>query len=75
MQKVGKKFIPEYNCSILRMFDQQKIIIENYHEIIDISPDSIIVDQYIIVGEILRVTRLDQVVIEIYGKIKEIIIT
>ncbi len=55
---------------ILRNNDQ--IIIKNYHQLKDITENSIWIDNYIINGIFLKITTLDEELIQIYGKIKEI---
>lgn len=56
----------------LTLYKNEKIIIENYRELKDITEEFIIVDFYQIVGTFLKIKRMDNYMIEIYGKISQI---
>ena len=58
----------------LRLFSDRRIIIENYKKLKDINNDMIVIDNYIIVGNFLKIRKMDPMMIEIYGEINEIII-
>lgn len=58
----------------LRLFSDRRIIIENYKKLKDINNDIIVIDNYIIVGNFLKIRKMDPMMIEIYGEINEIII-
>lgn len=58
----------------LRLFSDRRIIIENYKKLKDINNDSIVIDNYVIVGNFLKVRKMDPMIIEIQGEINEIII-
>lgn len=66
------KLIPEFFENKLKLYDYQKLIIENYQKIVDITSNLIIVDRYCITGEKLKVNCLNQFIIEINGDIQEI---
>lgn len=66
------KLIPEFFENKLKLYDYQKLIIENYQKIVDITSNLIIVDRFYIIGEKLKVNCLNQFIIEINGDIQEI---
>ena len=58
----------------LTIFKNEKIIIENYLKLNDISENKIIVDMYNINGDFLKIKKMDNYMIEISGIISQIII-
>ena len=48
------------------------LIIKNFKELKSINDDYILVDNYLFIGNLLKITILDEGYIEIYGKITEI---
>lgn len=56
----------------LKLFENEKIIIDNYQKLHDFQKDYLIVDQYLIKGDFLKISKMDEMTVEIYGKIKEI---
>ena len=56
------------------LFKDNKIIIENYKVLKDIDLNSIVVDEYKIEGEFLKINKMDSYYILINGKINSIII-
>jgi hypothetical protein len=58
----------------LRLFSDRRIIIENYQELKDIGNDTIVIDNYIITGNFLKISKMDPMMIEIYRDINEILI-
>lgn len=48
------------------------LIIKNFKELKSINDDYILVDNYLLIGSLLKITILDESYIEIYGKITEI---
>ncbi|HHU55455.1 MAG TPA: hypothetical protein GXZ48_02030 [Acholeplasmataceae bacterium] len=58
----------------LTLYKNEKIIIENYQELKDISEEFIVVDLFKINGSFLKIKRMDNYMIEIYGKISQIAI-
>lgn len=58
----------------LSIFNNQKIIIENYNELLDIGEEKVVVDIYTISGNFLKVSKMDNYMIEIEGIIRQIII-
>ena len=59
----------------LTIYKNEKIIIENYQELKDISDDEIIVDLYRINGSFLKIKKMDNYMIEILGSVAAINIT
>lgn len=51
---------------------REHIIVKNYHHLQDITDSSIQIDDYLITGLFLKIMTLDEELIQIYGKIKEI---
>lgn len=51
---------------------RENIIVKNYHHLQDITDASIQIDDYLITGLFLKIMTLDEELIQIYGKIKEI---
>lgn len=58
----------------LSIYQNEKIIIENYQELKDITDTSVIVDLYIINGNFLKIKKMDNYMIEISGVISQILI-
>ena len=56
----------------LSLYKDEKIIIENYNELKDISENTIFVDIYKIGGQFLKIKRMDNYMIEISGSISGI---
>ena len=48
------------------------LIIKNFKEFKSINDDYILIDNYLLIGSLLKITILDESYIEIYGKITEI---
>lgn len=48
------------------------VIIKNFKELKSINDDYILIDNYLLIGSLLKITILDESYIEIYGQIKEI---
>ena len=69
-----KKLMPEFKEIRLRLYKNERIVIENYHELKDLAEDVIAVDNYIIIGAFLKISKMNASAMEIYGKIKEIIL-
>ena len=53
-------------------YTKEKIIINNFSNIYDIKDDLIIIDDYQIIGNFLKVTSIENRCLEIVGTIKEI---
>lgn len=68
------KLMPEFSEIKLKLYQNQRILIENYRILKDIAEDMIIVDNYCIVGTFLKITKMNDNTMEIYGKVKEIIV-
>lgn len=58
----------------ITIFNNNKIIIENYNNLIDIKETLIIIDNYKINGENLQIKEIDDYLIIIYGIINNIYI-
>lgn len=58
----------------LSIYKDEKIIIENYQDLNDITESTIVVDLYTINGNFLKIRKMDNYMIEISGKISQIII-
>lgn len=56
----------------ITIFNNNKIIIENYNNLIDIKETLIIIDNYKINGENLQIKEIDDYLIIIYGIINNI---
>lgn len=56
----------------ITIFNNNKIIIENYNNLIDIKETSIIIDNYKINGKNLQIKEIDDYLIIIYGIINNI---
>ena len=66
------KLIPSFSDCKLKLYQYERLVIENYQKIEEITCELIIIDKYNIIGNNLKVNYLSQFVIEIYGKISEI---
>lgn len=69
---MGKRKL--FNQIKLSIFNNQRIIIENYNELLDIGEELISVDIYTISGNFLKITKMDNYMMEIQGIIRQIII-
>lgn len=61
-----------FNPLTLKIVNNNKIVISNYTNIIDFNPTNIIIDIYDIKGLDLVINRIDEVSVEINGKIQKI---
>lgn len=61
-----------FNPLTLKIVNNNKIVISNYTNIIDFNPTNIIIDIYDISGLDLVINRIDEVSVEINGKIQKI---
>ena len=55
-------------CKIF-LYNNYRLIIENYHLIKKIEIDEILIDSYLIMGNNLKIKRMNDYLIEISGKI------
>ena len=60
------KLIPEFTDHKLKIYNDRKLILENYLEIKEISKELIIIDQYYIIGKKLTINLLNQFIIEMH---------
>lgn len=58
----------------LSIYNDERIVIENYRQLIDLNEDIIKVDIYTIVGQFLKLKRMDSYMIEVVGTVGQIII-
>ena len=69
-------FIEKFNSKVSFFIDDKfliyKLIFYNYSHLYDFSEDVINIDKMLIIGNDLLITKLEDNVIEINGKIKEI---
>ncbi|HOA64120.1 MAG: hypothetical protein GX203_05630 [Acholeplasmataceae bacterium] len=68
------KKLNKFNQLKLSIYEDKRIIIENYQELIDITEEQITVDYYTIVGTFLKITTMDDYFMEIKGTVRQIII-
>lgn len=68
------KLIPEFEQTKITLWDNQKIVFENYQKLSDISNEIIKIDKYIVKGKNLKIEELNRFIIKIYGEIKELIV-
>lgn len=62
-----------FNDVVKVILDNDKhLIIKNFKELKSINDDYILVDNYLFIGTLLKITILDESYIEIYGNITEI---
>ena len=54
------------------LYSDKRIVIRNFKELKDINDDYILIDSYLFIGKLLKITILDEGYVEIYGKISEI---
>lgn len=58
--------------SVLKVINKTKVIIYNYHNVVDISQNKIALEKYIIEGNDLIVKKMDEFEIEIIGNVEAI---
>lgn len=56
----------------LKIYEKNKIVINNYENIHDFNEKEIIVDNYHICGQNLLITKIDEISVEIKGEITKI---
>lgn len=56
----------------LKLYENKLIIIENYRKLHDFQSEYIMIDSYLIVGNFLKISKMDGSVMEIEGTISEI---
>lgn len=62
-----------FNEEVKVILDSNKhVIIKNFKKLKNINDDYILVDNYLLIGSLLKITILDESYIEVYGKITEI---
>ncbi|MDD4000086.1 MAG: YabP/YqfC family sporulation protein [Bacilli bacterium] len=58
----------------LTVYQNQRIVIENYRQLLDLNEEIIRVDIYEIIGKFLKLTRMDNYMIEVIGTIDQVVI-
>ncbi len=58
----------------LSIYQDERVVIENYLELKEIDEEIIVVDGYQILGSFLHIRKMDDYMIEIIGKITSIIL-
>lgn len=58
----------------ITLFDNKRVIIENYDRLKNLSKELIIIDKYYINGSDLRLHKMDELIIEIIGNIISVIV-
>lgn len=58
----------------LSIYSDNRIIIEDYHKLLDLSDGLIKVDFYSIYGKFLKLKQMDNYMIEIYGEIYQVVL-
>lgn len=56
----------------IALYNNSKIVIENYNQLIDIDNNQVIIDKYIITGSELKIKEMNEYCIVIIGIIKNI---
>lgn len=67
-----KKMFNEFKENKLKLFKDSEVYIENYKNINKIENNEIVIDMYTIYGDFLKITRIDDILIAIEGKVNEI---
>lgn len=68
------KILPGNQELHLKLYANHFLIVENFEKIMDIKEDKIIIDDYIILGEFLKISKMENGRLEINGEIKEILL-
>jgi hypothetical protein len=58
----------------LTIYHNERIVIENYTQLLDLNEELIRVDFYTIVGKFLKLTQMDSYMIEVLGSIHQVLI-
>ncbi len=76
MVRLLSLFIEKFNSKVSIFVDDQfliyKVVFYNYLNLYDFSKDIIVIDKILISGNDLLITKLEDNIIEINGKVKEI---
>lgn len=56
----------------LTIYHNERIVIENYNQLLDLNDELIRVDIYTIVGKFLKLTQMDSYMIEVLGSIQQV---
>ena len=58
----------------LTIYQDKRVIIENYHKLLDLNEDLIKVDGYAIIGKFLKINQMDSYMIEVVGTVNQVLI-
>ncbi len=58
----------------LVVYKDKRVLIENYHNLLDLNDEVIKVDIYTIIGNYLKIVQMDSYIIEITGNINQVLI-
>ncbi len=58
----------------LSIYENNRVVVENYDELREITDNEIIVDEYKILGDFLKIRRMDDYIVEIVGLFTTIIV-
>jgi len=58
----------------LTLYGDGRIVIENYQKLLDLKEELIKVDIYTIVGNFLKLTRMDSYMLEVVGSIHQVLV-
>lgn len=58
----------------LSIYSNQRIIIEDYHQLLDLTDEMIKVDIYTILGKFIKLIQMDSYMIEVVGTIHQVLI-
>jgi hypothetical protein len=58
----------------LSLYQDNRIVIENYNRLLDLNEEYIRVDIYTIVGKFLKINQMDNYMIEVIGTINQVLI-
>ena len=67
-----KKLFSEFYDFKLCLYNNERVIIENYKTVVNIEDNSIHIDNVLILGNFLKITKLNSIKVEIIGDIHEI---
>lgn len=54
------------------LYNNERIVITSYNKLLEISSEMIKIDNFLIIGENLKIKKMDNYMIEILGKVEEV---
>lgn len=54
------------------LYNNERIVITSYNKLLEISSEIIKIDDFLIIGENLKIKKMDSYMIEILGKVEEV---